>query len=130
MKEEGEDEDEEPPTKNRNWEDNDMNTSGLEFLARGLAQFWADADIKDMRHLKSQYDNEMGFIMDMSKNDPDNDSPWDLSEGEKMNKARHIVRNTKHILLVISGPCNLMGSNTNGNKERVNKHVNGVCRVM
>ena len=44
----------------------------------------------------------------MSKCDPEDGRPWDLSEGVKMERARHVVRNTKHILLVLSVPCTLM----------------------
>ena len=61
----------------------------------------------------------------MSRNDLDDNCAWDLSEADRMSKARNLVRSHKHLLLIISVPCSMMGSDCRGVRDRVNKHVEG-----
>ena len=46
-----------------------------------------------------------GLSLDLTTIDEDDGQPWDFSKKEKRDKARDLVRNKKHLLLVLSPMC-------------------------
>ena len=59
-----------------------------------------------------------GWSLDLTRNDPSTEKPWDFTKREARERARQLVRTTEPLLVIGSPPCTMFSPLQNLNKNK------------